>query len=207
MKIALCLSGIPRFWDRFDISDYGNVDIYIHSWLDTSSSGCLSGNHPNSLGLKYKFDFKILDKFRPKDIKLEKLSNFDFDSLYTKFKNLDGDCRKSVIPMFYSISESIKLVKEKYDIIIRSRFDVRLFQPLNLKISDDICIPDQFHYKGVCDQIAYGNMDNMKIYAGISDYLKTEPKININPELLLYKWLYINKIKINLTQDYFVLLR
>lgn len=123
MKIALCLHGL--FNSQFDFSsngydgfkyikknilEKGNVDIYLHSWeLE-------------------KKDI-ILNLYNPKVSKFEVQKNFSEIIENRNLNNLQNTPRpiKNVISHFYSVTESIKLAFEsgiKYDIIIKSRFDL-----------------------------------------------------------------------------------
>ena len=130
--------------------------------------------------------------------------------MFNRFRNCEGRTRRSVFPMYYSITESLKLAlnyHEKFDIIVRTRFDIKLEQKLKYVIDNAIHIPDQFHFFGLCDQFAYGRPSIMKSYAGVYDYIKTIPDIQLNPEIILKKHLYKENVEIDLTEDWFYLLR
>ena len=213
MKVALCLSGMPRFWDRIDLDDYGNVDIFIHSWSTSSNFyNCLDKLYPKSVATKYLADIKLIQHFKPMNWKFESFNHksYYFSSLYEKFRNCEGESRQSVIPMYYGVKKSIEMALDsgtKFDIIIRSRFDIKLLQQIRYKINNSINIPDQFHHMGLCDQFAYGEPELMREYSKVYDYLEDTPDIQLNPEIILKDFLHQKNININLTSDEFIILR
>lgn len=215
MKIALCFSGIPRFYDRLDLSDYGEHDLYtfIHSWTDRpNSSNCLEKLYPNSKALNYIADSRLIECIKPTNYKLESLKykNYYFNHLYSKFRNCEGEARQSVLPMYYGIRESVKLALDSqinFDIIVRTRFDIRWLQPLRFELNDALNIPDQFHYMGICDQFCYAEPNLMESYSKAFDYLESCPDIQLNPEIVLRDFIHQNNIKTNMFGDEFILLR
>ena len=68
MKIAICLSGQPRYLEygyffikKFILDKY-SVDTFIHTWFDESYIGsCLLNTH---LDRDYKYDIKFWKKFK-----------------------------------------------------------------------------------------------------------------------------------------------
>lgn len=217
MKIAVCFSGYPRFYDRIDLSDYGdNVSIFYHSWDDTYEElikdSCVSNFSSNVSVDKYVANDSLKDYLKPTNIKVESFckKRAYFENLYRRFRNCEGRTRRSVFPMYYSVSESIKLAlnySEKFDIIVRTRFDIRLEQPINYAIDETLHIPDQFHYFGINDQLCYGPPSLMKKYADVYSYITSIPNLQLNPEILLKKHLHKQKIPTSLTEDWFYLLR
>lgn len=211
MKIALCLSGIPRFWESFNLEDYGEVDVFIHSWKEPCSENlCIQSNCPNSKGLEYSWNPLILDKLNPKKVQIDSLEEWSpyFERIKSYFRINEGKCRNSVIPMFFSIYRSIQLAMSgEYDIIVRSRFDIRFLQKIQYIKDETVKIPDQSHYLGVCDQFAYGNPSLMSKYSKTYLYLEQCPDVQLNPEILLKIFLRKQRIKTTLTNDEFVILR
>lgn len=211
MKIALCLSGIPRFWETFNLDDYGEVDVFIHSWKESwSDNTCCKNNYPNSKGLNYSWNSDILDKLNPKKVQIESLEDYKpyFEKIKSYFRINEGNCRDSVIPMFCSLYKSVQLaVTGNYDTIIRSRFDIRFLQRIKYIESNTIKIPDQFHYLGICDQFAYGPAALMNKYSKPYLYLGECPDIQLNPEIILKSFLRKQRLQTTLTNDEFVILR
>lgn len=168
MKIAICLSGQARNWDGFqesywyDSSD--EVYTFIHSWNNT--------DYPIGLG--------FITKFNPTAIKTEDWNDNEdkFRLMYQQFDCKEGRHYKSALPMFYSMQES-SLLMEKYkkehnlefDLIIRSRFDLRLANKIEYNLEKGIHIPSDRRYYGVCDQLAYGDYDSMVYYSRCYDFL------------------------------------
>lgn len=209
MRIALCLSGIPRFWETFNKDDYGDVDIFIHSWEESSlDNNCLKNNFDGSIGLNYKWDTNILSRLNPKKYLIESLSKYDFEEQKKKFRINEGKCRDSVLPMFCSLYKSIQLcLPYDYDIVIRSRFDIRFIQQIKYINDSTIKIPDQFHYLGLCDQFAYGPTNLMSQYSKVYLYLQDNRDIQLNPEIILKKYIRKVRLKTTLTNDEFIILR
>lgn len=212
MKIALCFSGIPRFWDRLDFSDYGEVYPFVHSWTDNNGSNCAEKLYPDSKGSNYKAGLEIIKYIKPIDWKFESLKykKYYFNHLYSKFRNYEGKTRESVLPMYYSVKESIKLALNhniKFDLIVRTRFDIKWIQPLKFIINNSINIPDQFHYMGLCDQFSYGTPELMEKYSEVFDYLERTPDIQLNPEIILKDYLHQQNLQVNFFEDEFILLR
>lgn len=216
MKIALCLSGYPRFYDRLDTNDYGDCDVYIHSWFDKTGNiekeSCAGSFTSSNKFLEYVANNNVIRYFNPSNHLFEsyKSKYEEFLSHYSKFRNCEGETRKSVFPMFYSLKKSIELALQSgitYDIIVRSRFDLKLEQKISYVVDSNIHIPDQFHFFGLNDQFAYGSPKVMETYSKVYDYLSIHPDIQLNPETILKRYLYDKKIKVDLTEDWFYLLR
>lgn len=215
-KVAVCFSGYPRFYDRLDLSDYGDADFYLHSWYDkiedAHKESCVSSFTERMKCFEYIANKDLIDFIKPKTYILESYKENEdrFNYIYKRFRNCEGITRKSVLPMYYSVKKSIELALNsttKYDIIVRTRFDLKLEQKIKYVKDHRIHIPDQFHFFGLNDQFAYGSPLVMKKYAGIYDYLSTYPDIQLNPETILKRYLYKNNIEVGLTEDWYYLLR
>lgn len=141
MKIALCLSGQPRYIDQGYLQIKNNilskydVDCFVHTWWDNSMRNQKMVLNPKtSYGRQYLWDEntieKIVEYYSPKIMMHQQQINF----------NLFEHIEYKVIPqyvhsMFYSIMmcNSFKKSYEKmnnflYDFVIRCRFDVNFFK-------------------------------------------------------------------------------
>lgn len=152
MKIALCLSGQPRYLDEgyFFIKKYlldkYDIDVFVHTWWDETYAGKEFGN--TNLQRSCRYDSKTIDKinnyYSPKKLKYEKEKDFDFfaDELFKQqnkpfdfFTDMNYGGLHPIAPysFYYSlkICNELKCEYEKengfiYDIVIRTRFDIVL---------------------------------------------------------------------------------
>ena len=195
MKIALCLSGQPRYIDigyrsLYDclLSKY-DVDVFSYIWYDDSMCGQEFG-----YGLQYNrcdkwetgLDKKIIDYYQPKKYKFAAPKEFSMNSF--EGANFESIVKPSnVLSMFYSIKQVNNLRQEyeidnkiEYDLVIRGRTDLILN---NFNISLNNIETDKVYcYKTnitmldnieMCnDQFAIGNKKNMNVYSSVFDYLE-----------------------------------
>lgn len=161
IKIALCLSGkptssmfcFPYIYDAFINNDY-EVDVFIHTWKEA----------------------RVIDLYRPKKVKIEQYNPEDIANFYFGCLTLPPDLNiqgniKNILLEFYTVKESIDLVREHYDYIIKCRFDILIEHKFNLKeiIDDleadkyDIFSPDEiFNFGGYQNRVYMGKYDAMK---------------------------------------------
>lgn len=124
MKIAVCISGQPRAYDKGyeylkkNLLDHYDVDIFIHTWKN------------KVYGTK-----KVIDLYNPVDYLVEDFNIFDRASLnkkYTNTPNPEVFPPSNAVFAYYSIFQSC-LLKTKnetktqaYDWVIKTRFDYAL---------------------------------------------------------------------------------
>jgi hypothetical protein len=203
MKIALCLSGearhsmfcFPYLWESFIDNGY-DVDVYIHSWRE----------------------FRALPLYSAKKVLIENenvIEEIKSNIHIPPATQIDGVIDNN-IKMFYSFKKAFQLLNGKYDIVIRSRFDVFFNKKLDLKkIIDelvigeyDIYIPnEEYNYSqiGYNDQMAIGTYPAMKIYSETLDNINqiVEKTLRWYPEDFLGIHLKNNSIRIKQTNiDY-----
>ena len=189
MKIALCLSGLPRNLNKA----YPNIkqqlldpylpDVFIHTWYNKEDIGVPLFN---SWGQKIEEQLdnfvlsNIFEKFNPKKLLVENQIDFDLP------KKLNfPEYGFNMVSMLYSINEANNLKKRYeeennfiYDIVIRYRFDLNIFGNLDL-FSLDLdnkiyCLKECPHFNGVNDQFAVGSSQNIDVFSS---------SLNIIPEL------------------------
>ena len=132
MRIALCLSGLPKFLDRGHeylnhhiLSKY-DVDVFAHTWWDYNMVDIIQ-----SRNYTYTDDVisKIVNLYKPKTFCNQPQKQFDIKT------DVDYETMNPISPysMYYSIkmSNMFKCIYEtennfKYDVVIRSRFDIKL---------------------------------------------------------------------------------
>jgi hypothetical protein len=213
MRIAVCLSGQPRFLDAgyqqiFEkiISKYNDVDFFIHTWWN---------DELNAKGANRNYTFKpdtlklIMDYYKPRLILNEPQMNFNI------YNDVDYETINPISPysMFYSIkaSNDLKNFYEKknnfkYDVVIRCRFDI-LINRFDINLSD---IDLSYIYTDTVgngfpnDQLAISNSENMDYYCSlydkINDYYNEGFRNFVGERLLRHhlkdsKLLFTDKIK------------
>lgn len=213
MKIAVCLSGQPRFIERgyhqiYDniISKYENVDFFVHTWWsdDMNKDQFVKGNDGYKLDdfgklRQYTYPLDTLELimkyYRPKlilnepQIKFEQHENVNYETINPL----------SLYSMYYSVktSNSLKKFYENknnfvYDIVIRARFDI-LFEKFDIDFNDIDLSYIYTHTVGLDhpnDQFAISNSENMDYYSSlfdkIDDYYKEGFDRFVGERLLKY---------------------
>lgn len=202
MKVALLLSGQYRDGDKTllnlkkNLLDKYNVDIFI------------SNNYDDIPEVGGEFLKKL---YNPKGIVSSKYSE-DFPKIlknchyYSKHPETNPE---TVFRMWYSIKQAnlLKSMYEsengfKYDIVIKSRFDLDLIDE-NIFLKTDkntIFIPIGWDHRDGCnDLFAYGDSDSMSYYCNLYykllPYLEEDGQI-LHPEGLLKHHLNISDISV-----------
>ena len=175
-KIALCISGQARKYDISYNTLYDNiikdnkVDIFFHTWKEYNiqSSDFGKGSYQYFMD-DSKYD-ELLNLYNPKSYILEDPVIFESSG----YKDpIWGQSLNNSLSMFYSIYKSISLVKDKYDYIIRARFDLNYNHLPLIYSKNEICIPKWYNSdyrvkdKGYYDIFAIGTQKNMKIYSQV----------------------------------------
>lgn len=171
MKVALLLSGLPRkVKDGFDmtwkhiIENY-DTDVYLHAWKDEEWENVM-GTYPNAKSLQIQEPFKFT-KYK-KGIKLphsDKSRPLPQYNVISCFRQL---------PMFYSWQNVYKSMYDSmidYDVIIRSRYDLGIRQPIDLNnYGMDVINHSDVHGGFFDDNLCISNKENSdKIFKTIFD--------------------------------------
>lgn len=192
MKTAICISGMPRFWEQFPLEMFDG-DYFIHTWNTTFDikESCYT-KFPFELVQKWNDFEKLQGYFNPCKIIVDTYDQ-DAASYFGRFSknHIDGFRRQSVYPMYYGIMRAIELVPDEYTHIIRCRFDTRVDGPIVPQ--DGFWIPRDGDFYGINDQFAYGDLEIIRHYA--KTYLSIPTQIELNPEKIL-KY-HMQNIKIN----------
>jgi hypothetical protein len=192
MKIALCLSGQPRYLNEGYAGIYKNIlskyspDIFVHTWWDNSMknkkmdlSSSLSYNRTyywekNTLDLiESLYSPKVL--FHQKQLEFETHSNVNYEFCTPN----------NVHSMFYSIERSNELKKNYeiknnfvYDAVIRCRFDTQFnkfdINLLNIDLNYINC--DNLSHGFPNDQFAISTSENMNRYSSVYSNLEKYQK-------------------------------
>jgi len=167
MKIALCFSGQTRSFEKGyeyykrNLLDHHDVDVYIHSWIPANS--------------------EIVKLYNPVSFSFSTPLVEDVNSKYTNTPNPQKYPPNNTYSMLYSLYMVSKMIKTKYDWVIKSRTDYALnvnipFEELNsnfLYIPNCRMVPERDFGN---DQFAFSSQSNMdkymKTFLYIDEYYK-----------------------------------
>lgn len=218
-KIALCLSGQPRYvsigyeYIKKHLLDKYDVDVFVHTWFDVENVNKQFEFSPhlmyNRTGkLEENVIETITNLYHPKKIEVSQSIKFEtFDVDY-------GLCLpNSVHSMFYSIYKSNSLKKQyesvndfKYDVVIRCRFDVIIDNFLLEDINDDeYYVSGEIHRSGQFnvpnDQFCLSSSENMDLYSDLYNsllkYKESGFKLFVGEHLLKHHIVEANNKKFN----------
>lgn len=190
MRVAVCLSGVPRNWEQTlrhlkkYIVDPLNADTFVHIW-DLPDAQEKYGHIEC-----YDMTREILD---PTVMLIEN-------------EDVVKDWPWLGLRMFYKTWRADQLRRNfeechgfKYDVVIKTREDLEFFREIDemeLQLLDDntIIIPEGFDYYGIGDQFAIGTSETMTKYATMFTGM---PKWGqFDPEKFLLSWLKEHKLDI-----------
>lgn len=200
MEVALCLSGQLRSIDLVLENLLKNIivpnksDVFCHTW--------------------HKYDnSKYCNFYNPSDNEYTYYGEYSFENIQKIIKNLNPISFEFEYPfiqentksMFYSIMKSNDLLNsykkyknKKYDVVIRSRYDIFFESELNLDDIDENTVYLSFRpggCGGVNDCFAYGKPDVMELYSNLYDeYENTDRIKQLCPEGVLFEYLNNKKI-------------
>lgn len=167
MKVALCLSGQPRFLEKAYpfiqncLIEPNNADVFFHTWFDNSLVGKRFVSNKNGIPMEDaggSFDARTPELLQ----KLYNPKSFEISTpLSLSDSNLPVDCilsthattytRSEFVSMLYSSWFSIQRsnnLKElyrlqngiHYDFVIRARFDASLNMPIPCRLLSPGCL-------------------------------------------------------------------
>ena len=196
MKVAVCLSGQPRFFkEGFKYFEKAfvdvDVDFFIHSWYDESEIGvdlshaAPEGQTPTGWKVTANADIELIDLFCPKKYLIEKQKTFtpaqDFQSRSKTWQKPEV-----FMSMLYSRKKVGKLlvdyVKEsgvKYDWVIFTRTDVAIQRPVlnqllaanpNLEYLTAHVPGDGWNREFMNDSVVASSFENMVYWSILFDH-------------------------------------
>lgn len=201
MKVAVCLSGQPRYFEQTfkflyrHILCHYDTDIFIHTWHDQKEVGQrYEGMDKFGLPGIYKevredTKEKILSIYKPKLYLFEPQRRFQ-----------GTDLEFIVRSLFYSIKICNKLKQFyerendfRYDCVIRSRFDLRYKSDLNLNqfdlnnINARVCGGEKLlRGLNMDDNFAFSTSKNMDLYSQCYNKLDELSRYNVTKMLHLH---------------------
>lgn len=212
MKIALCLSGQPRFikeafpYIKENIIDCNpNVDVFIHCWFDEKEAGKKFSNTSDTTReegnglLDINTPQLLRQLYKPKAFEIEPQEDFTprVKEAYTKARDKTNPF--ATFSMWESIRRCNNLKKAyeennhfTYDAVIKGRFDLKITTPIKIMDAVDL---NNLHTSGynddhtiVEDILFYSASKTMDTIVELPNELdKHFLKVNKwNNELLLY---------------------
>lgn len=182
MRKAISFSGQSRFVLegleslRKNLHNFEEYDIFIHTWKGPLNKDCFLYD-PQGI---------IIEEQKP--VIPTSVKEYT-DLVFVHFS------------MFYSMKESLRLLSEyeqannfKYDLVVRTRFDISLESKIDLEIFDlkggvyspNVCANPEV----ISDWFNFSTSDNIKLYAGvydnIVDYFKQGVLITSGEELITH---------------------
>jgi len=225
MRVALCLSGQPRviapgfksikesiiepILHRAGTLKQWDTDVFVHTWTDwkyvNRHGGQLDGI--SNIG-------EISNLYSPKSLLVES-QMYEYDNFEWTKHPCNGVPRYfNAIAMFYSIMKCNELRKQyeqymnvKYDVIIRSRFDVEIIDTQNFimgvlppeKYNNNIIYGWQQCEEFFNDQIFWGNPTAMNSICDTYKHLEsiTEPRLWRTGEFLMMEVAKMHNIQLS----------
>jgi hypothetical protein len=191
MKIAVCITGKIRSWNRVKENIIQNIfkdntDVFFVCDEDLSISNI---DHEITKELQSFYDESNLQLFNS--------------------RRNDATSVENCINMFYKIMKCNQLKKQhenkynfKYDIVVRLRTDTIFKNSVTFsEDKDKIFIPNNCDWGGVCDQFAYGSSDLMDKFCDIFPNIKNyfDEGCIFHPETLLQY--HCNKLGLNIIRQ------
>jgi len=175
MRVALCISGKPRFlklgnsYLYENIIKNNNVDVFVHSWYSNSE-------------WETGWDFSIVQDnfllgsieqlYNPKKMLVENQKKDLAPHDYSYYREMPDAPANVQFSFFYSIKKANDLKSEYekennfvYDCVVRTRFDCALLDSINLfeYNMDFVYYPDVLRIDCFCDWLFFGSSQNMNI--------------------------------------------
>ncbi len=221
MKVALCISGQPRYFDiafpyiKKNIIEKNDCDVFLHCWFDSSKVNqpydSASWNIGNADIIKKDTPKRLLELYEPIYFKIEpqKFDLFPSNRTEKDYPLTQGEnIALANFSMFYSMMQAATLchayegVYGNYDVIIRCRFDLAIMDELILEKyeihnqSNEICYADLCRNKLVMsDWLFWGSSKQMRymmnVYNLLDRYVMDENVMLCGEEILSY---HLNKI-------------
>lgn len=224
MRVALCLSGMPRdidyTWPFFQNSllNHYNIDVFGAFWIDPLGSDTINEN--TNLNHKHFSESDFIDLCKPKMCKFIEFNNTVIDKInevnYMKlglagiepFKNYHSLC------MFYMIEQVDRLRREyekisgKYDVVIRCRPDLVMYDKLNLNDLQQkiIYMSKYITLPGFNDTCWWSTSETANMFSDLFSFFSSfefsQVKVKtLEPEHVIQIYMQINKLNIEWTDN------
>lgn len=173
MKIAICISGQPRNFKqsyeslkKYFLNKY-DCDIYFHTWKINNFESTNFGFGNNQYSLTENDYIELIELYQSKKYVLEQPIIFDASEYKCPIWRQPLN---NTLSMFYSLYKSFQLVEEKYDYVVRTRFDID-YSKFNLELPQEgIILPEwntdiRVKDRGYYDVFAIGKQQDMIVYS------------------------------------------
>lgn len=212
MKVAVLVSGEPRFSKEFDLflenlTGYDEIDWYFYLWNNATYSLKNKLMPPSWFGIDNDSAYNKLRANLPADHNIAYLGLADqnLQQFPIVTERLGWGVRQdNVWRMWYSWMQVDSKCPDDYDIVIKARPDLALMQPVNLKElnlkSNELLLPNNYggvyNNKHICDLMAISSRANIKTYNNIINHVAQyySEGYSFHPETMLSRHLDANGI-------------
>jgi len=180
MKVAILISGQPRNFERgyeelqkAYLSKY-DCDIFYHMWFDDTFEA--TRFFPDRPANTYRMEGSWVDRlerlYSPKNGEMSTPMVFDNKNIVDPIWRQPLQNTKS---MWYSVMKSFALTNNKYDVYIRTRFDLK-YEPSLMDLSKldlstlhvwDWDTDSRVKHRGLYDVFAIGSYETIGIYSSL----------------------------------------
>ncbi len=169
MKVALVLSGQPR---QYDISKWKhlmnelNTDVFIHTWYGKDRESDITNIN------------KVIEDFQPKEMSVSNPHKFvdviPSDSYYATTSYHTINLSYSMSNAIINMMQYSNIFNKPYDVVIRSRFDLSLFDvdkaitAIKMYGNSEFLYVASNHWQGHIqfdDNIMFGNFKNISYFS------------------------------------------
>ena len=224
IKVALCLSGMPRdidyTWPFFEKNLLGSydVDVFGAFWID--KSGKDDGHGLITKPYEHFNESFFIDLCKPKIVKFTELNDLIIDKVneinnlklgranIAPLKNYRALCMLYMIEQADKLRQEYELYKGNYDVVIRCRSDLVMYNTPNLhNLNPKTIYMSKFiTAPGINDTCWWSDRDTADIFSNTFsffnyfDFSQIKAK-TLEPEHIMSIFATINKIKFEWTDD------
>lgn len=200
MKVALCLSGQPRFYDityelyYSRILERYNPDVFIHTWWSDDMVGTLypCAKHAES---RLSYDDRLVNSdtidnltklYNPKLIKCDDYSTIEIPHKANYYQYYTQYAVKELLNE-YEILNGFE-----YDLVIRTRFDLLIQQDIPYHNDDYLWVSSTCPYTDrYNDMFSFSNSLNYKKISNVYKNLNSFEEVGMGE----MEWAFVSQIK------------
>ena len=208
MKVALCISGMPRSFKRCADSLFKNfIDIYKPDiFLSTWKSEIVDSKFPETDTADELLDILKPIKFDVEIFNARRQATFETNR-FKDFADQGGASVSRALPMFYKIylADLHRYMYERenqitYDVVVRCRSDLQFHAPVNLEKPPPniICFPVKNSTSHINDQFWYSDSETSTKMCALYYFIPTlwHAGILIHGEALVYSYVVSQRFTI-----------